>query len=812
MSQPTSNPGHASLSDTTWLEFPESSQTTGGSGGETELLENGARLGPYRIVRLLGVGGMGAVYLADQLEPVERSVALKLIQGRLRGGLAEAYFLVERQALARMDHPAIAKVYDAGTTPQGHPWFAMEWVDGRTLNDFVQGRRLSLNETLALFIRVCLGVHHAHQRGVIHRDLKPGNVLVAEIDGEPLPKIIDFGVAIGASPGGGSGGSPLLQRAGTRGYMSPEQLVGNSAEIDIRTDVYALGVMLLELLAPVQMIDGAEESGLSNRDLHAALMVSLGGEGKVDADVLRELQWIPHELRWLLANAMHPDRTHRYDSVQSLADDAQRYLDHRALRAVPRTLRYRIRTFVSRHRLPLLAALLATIGLIGGSAAAVWGLLKAEASAERATIEAKKSQQVAEFLSDVLSGVDPDQAQEMDKTLMRTILDKAAQRADKELADQPEALAQILMTIGTSYEGVSEFDSARKFLERGLAVSTAMAGAESRQSLDIQNRLARVISFMGKDDEAFKMDERTLAAATRSLGPNSRVAITALLNIAWNERQLGQYAAGEKRMREALPAIEQSLGADDKLTLDGHHRHAALLADMGRYNESETEYQHVVDRRMALYGPNSTYTLSTENSMAVMYLESRRFPKAEKLLKGILPIYEVVFGPEHSQTLHVVNNLGGALREQGKVEESGPYYRRALDGLTKKHGEDHPNVLMATDNYANYLLDAGQADESLRLHRKALAGVSKIVPPEHEVIGEIHFGIGKALLAKSDYKGAETELLAAQANKEHILGADHWRNGEVIDVLIKLYQQWGRADETAIWKDRRAALKKKPEN
>ncbi|HEX6833207.1 MAG TPA: serine/threonine-protein kinase [Rudaea sp.] len=200
----------------------------------------GQRLGPYRIERLLGEGGMGAVYLAEQLEPVQRPVALKLIRGQLRGGLAEAYFLVERQALARMDHPAIAKVYDAGTTPQGFPYFAMEWIDGPTLAAWCETKKPPLRDLIALFVRICRGAQHAHQKGVIHRDLKPSNVLIADVDGQSFPKIIDFGVAVGASPPSG-GGTALMYSAGTRGYMSPEQLAGAAREIDIRTDIYALG-------------------------------------------------------------------------------------------------------------------------------------------------------------------------------------------------------------------------------------------------------------------------------------------------------------------------------------------------------------------------------------------------------------------------------------------------------------------------------------------------------------------------------------------------------------------------------------------
>ena len=242
--------------------------------------------------------------------------------------------MVERQALARMDHPAIAKVYDAGTTPQGHPFFAMEWIDGPSLGAYIGTHPLAVNELLELFIRVCMGVQHAHQRGVIHRDLKPSNVLIADVDGKPMPKIIDFGIAIGASRTTG-GESTLMQSAGTRGYMSPEQLRGKINEIDVRSDIYALGVMLLELLMSSETMDHAVSEGVDNRGLHAALLASLGRKADARSEVVRGISRIPEEIRWALVRATEPERAKRYESAQAFADDLRRYLDRYPLRAVP---------------------------------------------------------------------------------------------------------------------------------------------------------------------------------------------------------------------------------------------------------------------------------------------------------------------------------------------------------------------------------------------------------------------------------------------------------------------------------------------
>ncbi|HET8941354.1 MAG TPA: serine/threonine-protein kinase, partial [Rudaea sp.] len=463
----------------------------------------GQRLGPYRIEKLLGEGGMGAVYLAEQLEPLQRRVALKLIRSQLRGGLAEAYFLVERQALARMDHPAIAKVHDAGTTPQGYPFFAMEWIDGSTLSAYLHAHALSVDEKLELFSRICKGVQHAHQKGVIHRDLKPSNILVVDVDGQPVPKIIDFGIAVGATRNSG-GDMPLMQRVGTHGYMSPEQREAKSGEVDIRSDVYALGVMLLEMLAPQSMLDHARHADIDNLGLHLALRASVGYDTEADAVCVRALSVVPTALRWVLVRAIDPDRHRRYESAQALADDLDRYRRNYPLVAVPGTRRYRLGIFARRNRGPLLAGGLIVAALIAGTTAAVLSMLDARAAAIRANLEAQKARVTSGFLTDVLSGIDPEQARDMDKTLLHMVLDRAAARAGKQLAKQPEVLAEIEGTIGSSYQSLSEYPQALDFTQRAYDVARMQIGADAVTTLKLQQQLAKLQLYSGKPRQALE--------------------------------------------------------------------------------------------------------------------------------------------------------------------------------------------------------------------------------------------------------------------------------------------------------------------
>jgi eukaryotic-like serine/threonine-protein kinase len=786
-------------------------QAAGGDPNQT--LQPGLRLGPYRIERLLGEGGMGAVYLADQLEPLQRPVALKLIRGQLRGGLAEAYFLVERQALARMDHPAIAKVYDAGTTPQGHPFFAMEWIDGPSLAAYCAVHALSLDDTLALFSRICLGVHHAHQKGVIHRDLKPNNVLIASVDGEPFPKIIDFGIAIGATKSIAGEGMPLMERAGTRGYMSPEQLHGTTGEIDIRSDIYALGVMLLELVAPPEMMDNAAIAGLDNRGLHAALLASLGQPATAPADIVRQITSIPTQLRWLLARAIDPERTRRYDSAQALADDLDRYRRHYPLSAVPPTRTYRLRAFAVRNRGPILAVGLVVFALIAGTTAAVIGMVHARAAAERATIEANKSRETSKFLTDVLSGVDPQQARDLDKTLLHLVLDRAASRASQELAGQPEVLADIEHTIGSSYNSLSEYKTALAHTSHAYDLARTSLGPEALLTLQIERQLSRETLNSGDAKQASEIITRNVATLARTRGADDEETLRSAVDSADIENEKGDFAVAEHQMAELMPTIERVSGPDGPLTLDALEIRAELLTYLGRYTQAEPMFRDVVQRDTRLLGAEDSKTIGAMNSFAIMYLESERFAEGAKILQEMLPICEKIYGPEHGMTLNVVSNLGGALRQQGtpeKIAESGPYYKRALDETHKKYGDKHPNVIRATHNYANYLLDIGDTAQAINLQQQVVAQAKQVFGPEHEVTGEGEFGLGKALLKAGRYAEAEQSLLAAVAEKQKDFGADHWRLGEYMTPLIETYRAWDKPQQAAQWEAKRAALKTKP--
>lgn len=772
-----------------------------------QTLDPGQRVGPYRIERLLGEGGMGAVYLAEQIEPIQREVALKLIRAQLRSGLAEAYFLVERQALARMDHPAIAKVYDAGTTPQGHLFFAMEWIDGTTLSHYCAEHDLTLREKLELFARVCRGVQHAHQKGVIHRDLKPSNVLVTQIDGQPAPKIIDFGIAIGSDQHGAVA-SQTPERVGTLGYMSPEQRSGKSGAIDIRTDVFALGMMLLEMLAPSGLRETIAQTPEEDGAVHAALLGSLGQHrAKSCAGDIAGLAAIPRELRWALAHAIDPDRTGRYESAQALADDLDRYLRRYPLHAVPATRGYRLRCFAARNRGALLASALIVAALVAGTFVAVMNMRRAE-------IEAEKSRQVSSFLTDVLSGVDPEKARGMDKSLLRLILDDAAKNADAKLAGQPEVLADIKGTIGLSYRALSEYKLELAFVQQAHTLAVKTLGADADLSLNLQRQLARAHGENGDYTGALSIIDDNIARWTRREGADGRKTLISALDRVQDLWLSGDDDKALAELTPLLPRIERVLGADDPSTIDARNVRAILLGETGRYTDAEPLFKRVLAQELRLFGPSSPKTLDTMNDFAIMYMQSQRYAQGEKLLRDLLQRDTEVYGADSAMVNSVVNNLAGALRQQAtpeKVAASGPYYKQAYDYATRRFGPDHPSTIIAQSNYANYFSDIGDLDKAIELDKQALTALGKHreLP---QIRGEIDYQLGRVLAMTGKYDEAEPHLLAGNAEKAHELGADHWRMAEYDKTLVDLYTKWGKPDQAAEWQSKLAALKPRPAN
>lgn len=780
------------------------------SADSAAALQPGTHVDAYVIRGVLGEGGMGRVYLAEQIRPVRREVALKLIREQVASPLARAYFDVERQALARMQHPAIAQVFDAGTTADGHPYLAMEVVAGQPITQFCHDQHLAVSQRLALFARVCRGVQHAHQKGIIHRDLKPANVLVHRVDGEPMPKIIDFGIAIGGhSPGRDAVvDSHTTDRAGTLIYMSPEQADQHGRHLDTRSDVYSLGVMLYEVLTDGDAAALTRSPHDSSPAIHRTLLAAIDSAPAQTAAatgsdaLLQASRNVPAELRAVLRKALATAREDRYDSAAALADDLDRYRKKQPLSAWPPSSRYTLRKFAARHRLGLVAAAVAVIALASGIALALDGLTRARESATLARVEAAKSTRIADFVRSTLGGIDPDRAKGMDTRLMRLVLDSAAERAERELAAQPLVRSAIEQTIADSYSSLGELALADTHYEAAIAAGEAAGLAPAPLARLIVQRAENTMNI-GHSKEAVTAAQGALTMLA-SLPATDRDRLYVESRLAGLESITGELAASRTRYLHVLDLQRRSFGNDDPDTLDSMLGLAVADSDMARYDEARPLYEAVIEHYRARYGDASSKTLNAINSLAVLELEQKQFAAAEKLLAAQLPLTQRMFGPEHPRTAILLGNLGGAIRQQGRNEEARPYYEKALALARKLYGPDHLRTVAAEINLALLLRDSGELPLAEQHGRSAVAHAAAAFG-DNPYRGVIYRELATILIREKKYAAAERELDLAWGilAPAKAYGANHPRSQDVVDSYLELYADWGKPERAALWRTRK---------
>ncbi len=541
-----------------------------------------ASVANYRVVRLIGEGGMGEVWEAEQLAPVARRVALKLVRWGMDSRQVLARFEAERQALALMNHPNIAAVYDAGETDDGRPYFAMEYVEGTSLTAYCDAQRLAIGERLRLFVEVCGGVQHAHQKGVIHRDLKPGNILVALQDGRPVPKIIDFGVAKAVS-------QRLTERTlftelgqwiGTPEYMSPEQAQGGGEDVDTRTDVYSLGVLLYELIAGAPPVAGDElrRAGFDEmrrrireeEPLRPSTRVSRMGPASEEAAARRRTdapglaRALRGDLDWIVLKTLEKDRARRYGSPAELAADLGRHLHNEPVSASPPSALYRAGKFVRRNRVAVTAAALVAAALVAAVAGTAHGLV-------RARREADTARRVSGLMETMIAELNP-QSRQGFAADPQEMLDHGLARIETELAGQPLEQARLMAALGVAYAGLGQPDSARRLLERALEIRRTHLGENDLDYAASLFALGNVLIDLHHDEEARRLHLEALATRERLLPPGhglillslERAAVAELLNqdceaaLAFGRRALGAAGAGTG---VAAPELESALAA-----------------------------------------------------------------------------------------------------------------------------------------------------------------------------------------------------------------------------------------------------------
>jgi serine/threonine protein kinase len=766
----------------------------------TSELGAGSTIGPYTLLELLGQGGFGSVYLADQAEPVKRRVALKIIKRGMDTQAVIGRFEQERQALAMMDHPNIAKVLDAGTTEQGRPFFVMEYVEGQTITQYADEHRLTVRQRLELFGQVCNGIQHAHSKGIIHRDIKPSNVIVSTHDGRPFARVIDFGIAkaVDQRYTEETMFTEHGQLIGTPLYMSPEQAEG-SLDIDTRSDVYALGVLLYELLTGTTPLDPKQVRAAAFGEIYrmvreidpprpstrldsvTATLPEVAERRGAAPDRLRSV--LRGELDWIAMRALEKERSRRYETANGLAMDIQRYLAGEAVVAAPPSQAYRLKKFVLRNRGIVSAIGAVAAAMLIGVVAFAWQASVARDQRDRAVRAEAETQTkadqlavVSQFQADMLAQIDPNKA---GQELSEDVIARYGAALEASSPQIPEARRErMIADFKREWNRVNATDATLELIDKTIlkpAIEAIDTQFVDQPAVDAGLRLVLANQYreLGLYDSAMPLMEAALETNRRELGEEHSETLISLNDMGYLLLLMGRSADAEPYLRDALEKMGEILGEDHRNTLTAMSNLALSLHYQGQLDDAEPVYREALDKRRQALGDDDPDTLVAVSNLGFVLLAQGRLADAEPLLREAMEKQKELLGDDHLDTITAVNNLGYSIQYQGRLDEAEPYVREAYERWRKTLGEDHPWTLVGMNNLALLVQDLGQFDEAERLLRGAVEGRTRALGEEHpDTISSVG-NLGRLLQNAGRLDEAETYLRSALEMGKKVHGEDH---------------------------------------
>jgi serine/threonine protein kinase len=768
----------------------------------------GTVIGPYKLLEEIGEGGFGIVYLADQRAPVRRQVALKVIKPGMDTRRTVSRFRAELQALALMDHPHIARALDAGTTESGRPYFVMELVRGILITDYCDEHNLSVRERLALFVQVCHAVQHAHQRGIIHRDIKPSNVLIAEHDGRPVPKVIDFGVAkaLNREIAQETAFTSNIEMIGTPLYMSPEQAETTMPDIDTRSDVYSLGVLLYELLTGSTPFEKQRLRYAAYDEIRRIIreeeppkpslrLSSLGDTRTLVAahrgvDPLRLSQTVRGDLDWIVMKALEKDRARRYETPSNFAADLTRYLANEPIEARPPSTLYRFSKFARRNRLVLTTVVLVAMALIAGTGVSTWQWLRAT-HAEDSALQAASAEKVAKEQAwareaeteTVLKFVEARvfaaaRPEGTSGGLGRNIsLQKAIELAlpyvDQSFAKEPLIEARLRLTLGRSFFCLGDARTAAKQEESAAAIYTRHRGPECPDTLLCTSELANSYDALGRFNDAFKIREKTLAIRKATLGAEHPDTLTSMSAVALSYSAFGRHEEARRLHEKTLALRRSRLGLSHPDTLNSMMGLANSYDALGWHADACKLHEQVVSVMTTALGPTHPDTLLSMVNLACSYDAVGRHAEARRLHDEALAIMKARLGSDHPATLHSMMALAANIDAQGRLDEALRLREQTVNTMKARLGLEHPDTLKGMHDLANSYEALGRLNEALKLREETLAVMKTHFGPDHpgtlnsmNNLANSYEGLGRM----SEALMLRTETLARMRAK---LGPDH---------------------------------------